>query len=122
VVWFSNQAYSYIPGAERRAAALQKAKAHLACGGRIVVSLIGVPELPQSQALPVIRAVGRICRSGWRIEEGDELTTRGATRDLFGFEHLFRRGEFEREAMAAGLQVRDSLEYGSVFVLSADPP
>lgn len=100
--WFS---YSYIPGSRRRVEVLRKAVRHLSPGGRILVSCRAMTEVPSGRLINVQRAVARLCRSDWQLEEGDVISPFQWRDDTFGYEHIFTPGEFEGEAGSAGLEI-----------------
>lgn len=108
LVIFSWLCYGYIPEARARVAALANVRAHLARGGRVLVSYVrDDPALPR---LPVrlARLCARLLRSGWTPEDGDLLIL---TRQRHGvavhLEHHFAPEEIEAEARSAGLAVAE---------------
>jgi SAM-dependent methyltransferase len=108
VVMFSYFAYSYVPEAQRRAAALRKAAACLTDGGRVLVSYPPMAR-PHPLLIRIARATAAICRTDWRLEPGDYVTVEsGAFR---GYVHAFADGEIEGEAQAAGLDVVHHVRY-----------
>jgi SAM-dependent methyltransferase len=110
VIIFSYCCYSFIPGSSRRIAALRKADAHLTEGGRILISYLseqsGHPLLIQCA-----RFAATLSGSDWRPERGDILHPVHITQPLFHYEHPFRPGEIESEAVAAGLRVADRRDF-----------
>jgi SAM-dependent methyltransferase len=116
VVMFSYYCYSYIPESRRRIAALRKAAAHLNDGGRILVSYPLMPQ-PHPMLISLGRAVAAVCRSNWRLEQGDVITVHSNA--FRGYAHAFRAGEIEREAEAAGLQVLYHASYPDPIVALA---
>lgn len=119
VVWFSWGMYSFISGSTRRVEVLRHAGAQLAPGGCIVVSGFISRNPPRTRAVHIGNAVSRICRTGWRFEPGDLVGWYARTSELH-FEHCFGPGELEREALAAGLEVRET--YGRDDLLVLTPP
>jgi len=104
VIMFSYCCYSFIPGSERRIAALRKAADHLAPSGRIIISFLtersGHPAL-----IRIARAASLITRSDWHPEPGDIIHAIDPRAPLFHYEHAFTAGEIDAEARAAGLSV-----------------
>ncbi len=121
VVWFSWNSYSYIPGSSRRIATLRRLLPHLAPGGRIVISHIAHRRPPRTRALCAGQWAGRVCRTDWRLEEGDRVSWYGAGTPYFHYEHVFGPGEVEREAMAAGLRALEVSAVDSLAVLEREP-
>jgi SAM-dependent methyltransferase len=112
-VIFSWLCYGYIPEAKARIAALVNVRAHLAPGGRVLVSYVR-SERPAAR-LPVrlARLGARLARSGWRPEYGDLLlVTRLRGRIAVHLEHHFAAEEIEAEARAAGLAVAEHVVAG----------
>ena len=102
VFLFSWYCYSYIPDRPARVAALKAAAAHLAPGGRILVSYT-VTE-PVTRRLPhtVAASVSRITRAGWTPLPTDVVYFEHSG---MHFEHQFVPGEIELEAQQAGLKI-----------------
>jgi len=117
-IMFSYFCYSYIPGRRRRVEVLNKARAHLTPGGRILLSYSRSADPPAR--LPWAQAVGRWCRSDWQVEDGDLLILHGGSGALFGYEHVFVDDEIAEEIAAARLDVchRQDLPHQSVVWLS----
>jgi SAM-dependent methyltransferase len=99
---FSWYCYSYIPQRASRVAALRSARAHLAPGGRIILSYIVGEPIPKRLPYAVAAATARLTRADWTPETNDVLTFEPGG---LHFEHHFRPGEVESEARAAGLKV-----------------
>jgi SAM-dependent methyltransferase len=118
IVAFSHGCYSFMPGSARRVDALRKAVRHLERGGHVVLSVLSSPDQPRTRSSGIGRAVGALCRSDWRIEDGD-FFERLPGDDIVRFAHLFGPGEVEAEAAAAGLRVVFRNYMG--LVLSAEP-
>jgi len=119
-VLFSYFSYTLIPTVARRRAALNKAMAHLAPGGRIVVSYQPM-LLPRTYMLGVTRLVGWLFRSDWRIEPGDYLArVRFGGRDAYRYVHAFAAGEVAREASAVGLRVTSERAWSDEVVLALE--
>ena len=108
VVLFSYFAYSYVPQASRRIAALRKAASCLTAGGRVLISYPPMPW-PHPLLIRVARVAAAICRTDWRLEPGDYVTVQGSA--FRGYVHAFAEGEIEREAEAAGLDVVHHVRY-----------
>ncbi|MEK7858235.1 MAG: class I SAM-dependent methyltransferase [Elusimicrobiota bacterium] len=97
-ILFSWLAYGYIPGAGRRAQALERARRGLAPGGRIYLLL--KTRTPGGRAPWPIRLMARLSgRRPW-LGPGDHVG------DL-GYWHSFTREEVEAEARAAGLSLKE---------------
>jgi SAM-dependent methyltransferase len=103
-VIFSWLCYSYIPVRERRIAVLQRVTAHLADGGRILVSYVLAQPPPRRLPWRLACLASRATRADWRPEYGDVFVARPDTRAIH-FEHQFQPAEIEAEARAAGLAV-----------------
>jgi len=103
VIIFSGCCYSFIPESRRRIAALRKASEHLTARGRILINY-----MTESSGHPMLirlaRFAGALTRSDWRPEPGDIVLLVDPARPLFHYEHPFRPGEIESEALAAGLR------------------
>jgi SAM-dependent methyltransferase len=111
VIIFSYCCYSFIPGSGRRIAALRKADANLTAGGRILISYLseqsGHPLLIQ-----IARFAAMLSGSDWRPERGDIVhPVHASSQPLFHYEHAFRPGEIDSEAVAAGLRVADRRDF-----------
>lgn len=110
VIMFSYCCYSLIPGSRRRIAALRKAAAHLTARGRIVISYLteqsGHPILIQ-----LARLAATVSRSDWRPERGDVVHAVDTAAPLFHYEHPFRPGEIESEALDAGLRTAHRYDF-----------
>jgi SAM-dependent methyltransferase len=102
VVMFSYYSYSYVPQASRRIAALRKAASSLTDAGRVLVSYPPMPA-PHPLLIRIARATAALCRTDWRLEPGDYVTSERSA--FHGYVHAFADGEIEREAQAAGLDV-----------------
>ena len=104
VVIFSWYCYGYVPESHTRVAVLEKAKAALKLGGRIIISYM---PSPRRRTLPVrlTRLVTRLTGSDWRPEDGDRVWVSLADWRSVHFEHQFEQDEVEAEAQAAGLRV-----------------
>lgn len=99
---FSWYCYSYIPHRATRVAALRSARAHLAPGGRIILSYITGEPIPKRLPFTVAAVAARMTRAGWTPERNDVLSFEPGG---LHFEHHFAPGEVESEARAAGLKV-----------------
>ena len=103
VIIFSGCCYSFIPESRRRIAALRKASEHLTARGRILINY-----MTESSGHPMLIRLARfaaaLTRSDWRPEPGDIVLPVDPARPLFHYEHPFRPGEIESEALAAGLR------------------
>jgi SAM-dependent methyltransferase len=102
VFLFSWYCYSYIPSRPVRVAALRAAGAHLAPGGRILVSYTVCDPVARKLPRAVAAGVARLTGSGWTPHTTDVLYFEGGG---LHFEHQFVPGEMEEEARAAGLKV-----------------
>jgi SAM-dependent methyltransferase len=102
---FSYFCYAYIPGTTQRMAALAAASRHLAPGGRLLFSFPRSSQRPRG--LGLTRLAARLTRSDWCPATGDLLSFPPAVdgKCLVRYEHVFTRGELEREAVAAGLRI-----------------
>jgi SAM-dependent methyltransferase len=99
---FSWYCYSYIPQRATRIAALRSVRAHLAPGGRVILSYITGEPVPKRLPSRVAALAARVTRSGWAPEKDDVLSFEPGG---LHFEHHFAPGEVEDEARAAGLKV-----------------
>jgi len=99
---FSWYCYSYIAHRPTRIAALRSARAHLAPGGRIILSYIIGEPIPKRLPFGAARLAARLTRAGWTPENNDVLAFEPGG---LHFEHHFAPGEVEDEARAAGLKV-----------------
>lgn len=104
VIIFSYCCYSFIPESGRRIAVLRKAGAHLTDGGRILISYL-VQHAGHPLLIQFARMAATLSGSDWHPERGDVLHALDATQPLFHYEHPFRPGEIDAEALAAGLRV-----------------
>ena len=99
---FSWYCYSYIPHRASRVAALRSVRAHLAPGGRIILSYITGEPVPKRLPFTVAAVAARVTHAGWTPEKNDVLSFEPGG---LHFEHHFAPGEVESEARAAGLKV-----------------
>lgn len=99
---FSWYCYSYIAHRATRVAALRSARAHLAPGGRIILSYIIGEPIPKRLPFTVAAFAARLTRAGWTPDKNDVLSFEPGG---LHFEHHFGPGEVEDEARAAGLKV-----------------
>jgi SAM-dependent methyltransferase len=104
VVVFSQFCYGYLPETRSRVAVLEKVKAALRPGGRVIIPYTPVAR---RRTLPIrlTRLVTSLSRSDWRPEVGDKLWVSLADWRFVHFDHEFEPGEVEAEAVAAGLRV-----------------
>jgi len=116
--WFS---YCHIVGTDARVAALRKALAHLAPGGRVLVPYVAIDAPLAQRAIQVARAAGRLTRSNWRAEPDDSFYAVAQREPLYVYQHSFVRGEVETEAARAGANTLAVRRYpdASVAVLTA---
>jgi SAM-dependent methyltransferase len=100
---FSWYCYSYIPVAKRRVEILAKLREHLLPGGRILISYLAYAyHGGDPRPMSIVAWLTRLTRSDWRPEPGDNMVAIvGSVR----FQHAFRPGEIDAEALAAGLRV-----------------
>lgn len=104
VIIFSYCCYSFIPGSARRIGVLRKAAAHLADGGRIILSYM-VHQSGHPAWMRFARMAATLSGSDWNPERGDVLHSLDPKQPLFHYEHPFQPGEIDAEAQAAGLRV-----------------
>jgi SAM-dependent methyltransferase len=104
VIIFSYCCYSFIPESGRRIAVLRKAGAHLTDGGRILISYL-TEQAGHPLLIQFARMAATLSGSDWHPERGDVLHLVDTARPLFHYEHPFRPGEIDAEALAAGLRV-----------------
>lgn len=104
VVIFSWLCYSYIPQRARRVAVLRTVRAHLAAGGRVLISYVLARPAPRRLTWRLARLASQLSRADWRPEYGDVFIARPDT-GCIHFEHQFAPAEIEAEAQAAGLAV-----------------
>jgi SAM-dependent methyltransferase len=112
VIIFSFCCYNFIPESRRRIAALGKAADHLTPGGRILVSYM-TEQAGHPMLIGLARLSATLTRSDWRPEPGDIVHPVDPKRPLFHYEHPFKPGEIEAEALAAGLRETDRLDGAS---------
>lgn len=113
-VVFSAGCYGYIPESRRRIAVLEKLRAALPPGGRVLLSVTFAERAGPRLALAVTALGTRLTRAGWRPEPGDTIQE---LRGGLYFEHYFAPGDLEREAAAGGftLVFRDDWEGTAVL-------
>jgi 2-polyprenyl-3-methyl-5-hydroxy-6-metoxy-1,4-benzoquinol methylase len=105
VVLFSWFCYGYLLGPGERRSALDRSRAALRPGGRVLISYQPVasvvsPPFPRAARL-VAKALG-----GLGVREGDHFTLSGTARNPHAlFLHAFRTEEIENEVRRAGLDV-----------------
>ena len=99
---FSWYCYSYIAHRPTRIAALRSARAHLAPGGRIILSYIIGEPIPKRVPFGAAALAAPITGAGWMPEKNDVLSFEPGG---LHFEHHFAPGEVEAEGRAAGLKV-----------------
>jgi SAM-dependent methyltransferase len=99
---FSWYCYSYIAHRPTRVAALRAARAHLAPGGRIILSYIVGEPIPKRLPITMASLAARLSRAGWTPEKSDVVSFEPGG---LHFEHHFGPGEIEDEAREAGLKV-----------------
>ena len=99
---FSWYCYSYIAHRPTRVAALRSARAHLAPGGRIILSYITGEPGPKRLPITMATLAARLTGASWRPEKTDVLSFEPGG---LHFEHQFAPGEVEDEAREAGLKV-----------------
>jgi SAM-dependent methyltransferase len=104
VIIFSYCCYSFIPESGRRIGVLRKAAAHLADGGRIILSYM-VHQSGHPVWIRLARIAATVSSSDWHPERGDVLHSLDPAQPLFYYEHPFQPGEIDAEALAAGLRV-----------------
>jgi len=99
---FSWYCYSYIAHRPTRVAALRSARAHLAPGGRIILSYIVGEPIPKRLPITLAALAARVSGAGWTPEKNDVVSFEPGG---LHFEHHFAPGEIEDEAREAGLKV-----------------
>lgn len=102
VFWFSWYVYSYMPVAERRIQTLARIRGSLAPGGRVVLSYM--QGAGGSRGIRLGRLIARLTGNDWTLEPGDVPVPIGDTH--IGILHYFTPADIEREAEAAGFDVR----------------
>jgi SAM-dependent methyltransferase len=121
VVIFSWLCYGYIPQRARRIAVLRRVRAHLAVGGRVLVTYILAHPAPRRATWRLALLASQLSRADWRPEYGDVFAVRPDTRCIH-FEHHFAPAEIEAEAREAGLAVRlHECDNDGNLALVADP-
>jgi SAM-dependent methyltransferase len=110
VIVFSYCCYSFIPDSRRRIAALRKAADHLTSRGRIVISYLTEPS-GHPLLIRLARVAAAMSGSDWRPESGDVVHPVARAAPLFHYEHPFRPGEIESEALAAGLRTAHRCDF-----------
>jgi len=103
VIIFSGCCYNFIPQSSRRIAALRKASEHLTARGRILINYM-TEQSGHPMLIRLARFAATATRSDWRPERGDIVLPVDPARPLFHYEHPFKPGELEAEALAAGLR------------------
>jgi SAM-dependent methyltransferase len=120
VIIFSGCCYNFIPESRRRIRALKKAADHITPRGRILINYM-TEQSGHPMLIRLARLSARITGSDWRPEPGDIVLPVDPVRALFHYEHRFKPGEIESEALAAGLRTTDRCEVpgNPVVVLEA---
>jgi SAM-dependent methyltransferase len=117
-VIFSWFCFSYISGTAQRIAALRRLKGLRRPRGRILLSYFR--NAPPLNRIPcrLARVLSRLTRSDWTPEYGDYIEMWGSRGEpVVHFEHRFSRGEFQREAAAAGLAIAFEEEHEGVLAV-----
>ena len=104
VIVFSLFCYGYLPESRARVAVLEKVKAGLNPGGRIII-VYNVATRRRTLPICMTRLVSRLTGSDWTPEVGDKVWVSLADGRCVHFDHEFEPAEIEAEARAAGLQV-----------------
>jgi SAM-dependent methyltransferase len=102
VFWFSWYVYSYMPVAERRIRTLARIRESLAPAGRVVLSYM--QGTGGSRGVWLARLIARVTGNDWKLEPGDVPVPVDDTH--IGFLHYFTPADIERQAEAAGFEVR----------------
>ena len=119
VIIFSGCCYNFIPESRRRIAALRKAADHLAPGGRIFINYM--TEQPgHSMLIRLAQLSAAFSGSDWRPEPGDIIQPVDPARPLFHYQHPFKPGELESEALAAGLRAAHRCDFPNTPVIVLD--
>jgi SAM-dependent methyltransferase len=106
-VVFSWFCFGYLRGTQERRAALDRCRASLREGGRILVSyqLRPAPRDISARASALERGLARVL-GGAALEAGDEFSMSGtAANPSVFFAHVFAPGQIEEDALSAGLEV-----------------
>jgi SAM-dependent methyltransferase len=108
VIWFSGASYSLIPESARRISTLRRWAQQLLPGGVVILNFQFPLARPRAVVTRASRIAGALARSDWRMEAGDRFgfLKRNGQR-FYSYGHAFTLEEFEGEAAAAGLRVRD---------------
>src|SRR5918996_397344 len=77
---------------------LDKVKAHLNPGGRILISYLPAERPPRALPIHLMRFVARVTGADWHPESGDVIGSATEDRNAVRYEHQFGEGELEREA------------------------
>ena len=112
VILFSGCCYNFIPESRRRIAALRKAADHLTPRGRILVCYM-TGQASHAMLIGLARLSAAVSGSDWRPEPGDTILPVDPARPLFHYEHPFKPGEIESEALAAGLRTADRCDFAN---------
>jgi SAM-dependent methyltransferase len=100
---FSWHCYSYLPLRATRVRALDRTRASLAPGGRILLSYLTADRSPRRRlSVAVTTFVARLSRAGWQPQASDLLHLESGG---LHYEHQFGAGELQAEARDAGLTV-----------------
>jgi SAM-dependent methyltransferase len=103
-VILSDMCYTFILNSTVRIAALERVRAHLVPGGRVLLSYFSPPRR-STPGWWMVGASTRLSRADWRPELGDVFIRHDRSRRLLEFHHSFRPEEVARECAAAGFRV-----------------
>jgi len=116
-VIFSNGCFSLLQASAVRIATLRRVAAHLAPGGRVIVSYH--PARAQSSlGRWLTRTAAQLSGADWTPENGDTFTRDAYVAGLIRYHHAFRPGEFARECDAADLALLADEPYGEGYVFA----
>lgn len=116
-VIFSNGCFSLLQDSAVRIATLRRVAAHLAPGGRVIVSYH--PARAQSSlGRWLTRTAAQLSGADWTPENGDTFTRDAYVAGLIRYHHAFRPGEFARECDAADLALLADEPYGEGYVFA----
>ena len=116
VIVFSGCCYNFIPESRPRIEALRKVADHLAPHDRILINYM-TEQSGHPRLMRLARFSSTVCGSDWRPERGDIIHPVDPARPLFHYEHPFKPGELESEALAAGLRAAHRCDFPNTPVI-----